>query len=208
MYPLGHVGVTLAAALATLYLLERPGRPGSPEGRRPPAAGGSVRRAGGSSVRLPWSRQIDLRFVILGALLPDIVDKILGHVILAGSLDNGRLIAHTLLFGLVLLGVGVGRRSANIVALSLADMAHLAEDLMWLMPETLLWPLHGLAFPAEEFEVYDWVTSLLTDHYVQAGEIVGACLLTAIALRYRLLDRPRLSRFLRTGRLEVVPDYA
>lgn len=36
--------------------------------------------------------------ILLGPVLPDLIDKPIGEILLADSLSNGRLVAHTLLF--------------------------------------------------------------------------------------------------------------
>jgi hypothetical protein len=46
-------------------------------------------------------------FCAFGAVLPDLIDKPVGHILLAGSLDSGRIFAHGLLFLGLLLAAGV-----------------------------------------------------------------------------------------------------
>jgi len=41
---------------------------------------------------------VSLAFLALGSMLPDIIDKPLGHIFLASSLGYGRIYSHTLLF--------------------------------------------------------------------------------------------------------------
>ena len=43
---------------------------------------------------------IDPKYLVIGALLPDLIDKPLGRVIFASTIANGRIIGHTLLFSL------------------------------------------------------------------------------------------------------------
>jgi len=50
---------------------------------------------------------IDPKYLVIGALLPDLVDKPLGRVIFSSTLANGRIIGHTLLFSLILLLIGL-----------------------------------------------------------------------------------------------------
>ncbi len=45
---------------------------------------------------------IDPRYLAIGALLPDLIDKPIGRVIFASTLANGRIIGHTLLFTLLI----------------------------------------------------------------------------------------------------------
>ena len=50
---------------------------------------------------------IDKKFLIIGALLPDLIDKPLRMVIFSSCLANGRIIGHTLLFSVIILLIGL-----------------------------------------------------------------------------------------------------
>jgi LexA-binding, inner membrane-associated putative hydrolase len=99
------------------------------------------------------STVIDPRFLAIGALLPDLVDKPIGRIIFASSVANGRIIGHTLLFSFLLLLIGLylyeKRRDIKVVALATGSFFHLFEDQMWAQPRTFFWPLHGLSFPRD-----------------------------------------------------------
>ncbi len=93
---------------------------------------------------------------MIGALLPDLVDKPLGILVLGGSLGGGRIFLHTLLFLLVLLlaGVVVYRRyGPALLAVGVGVASHQALDLMWTIPRNWLYPLLG---PAKPIKVEDW----------------------------------------------------
>ena len=83
-------------------------------------------------------------------------------ILLANSISNGRLFAHTLLFVffLLLIGTYLYRRSGGeerrIVILGFASLLHLCEDRMWLSPETLFYPLFGFDFPQGVIEEHWW----------------------------------------------------
>jgi hypothetical protein len=49
--------------------------------------------------------KMDYRLIIIGSLLPDIIDKPVGMILL--PLNNGRVFGHTLLFILILLLIGL-----------------------------------------------------------------------------------------------------
>ena len=51
---------------------------------------------------LHWTKRLDWRFIIIGSMLPDIIDKPLGMFILGDTFSNGRIFAHTLLFFIIL----------------------------------------------------------------------------------------------------------
>jgi membrane-bound metal-dependent hydrolase YbcI (DUF457 family) len=93
----------------------------------------------------------------LGALLPDIIDKPLGHIILQGTLDNGRLFAH----GLLLLGLITvvalmyfrSKRSYLLLALALGILLHQLADSMFFDNVAWFWPAFGPYVP-EHFPDY------------------------------------------------------
>jgi hypothetical protein len=96
---------------------------------------------------------IDPRYLVIGALLPDLVDKPIGRIIFASSVANGRIIGHTLLFSFILLLTGLylyeKRKDIKVLALATGSFFHLFEDQMWAQPRTFFWPLHGLSFPKD-----------------------------------------------------------
>jgi len=173
MFPLGHLGITLGISLALI------------------------------KVRPVLASRVDIRFVLIGAVLPDIVDKFLGHVVLAGTLDNGRLVGHTAAFSLAFIAVGMVLASDRLAVIGSAGGVHLGLDLMWYLPSTLFWPAYGVTFPAEGFEVYDWLATLVSDPFVQMGEIVGGAILLWFVLWHGLYRIERIRLFLTRGELNA-----
>ncbi|MCK4456867.1 MAG: metal-dependent hydrolase [Thermoplasmata archaeon] len=157
MFPLGHVGIALGVAFALVRILKK-----SPDPK--------------------------MFIVIVGvaAVLPDLIDKPIG--LLYGFQGGGRLVAHTLLFSVIVMAVSLvawrvaTRRELAISFLpllfTLAVWIHLLLDLMWEVPEVLLWPAYGLGFPTGEFS---W-GHLTASPYAMAGEVVGAIILVYLAL--------------------------
>ena len=90
---------------------------------------------------------LNLFFVIVGSILPDIIDKPLGWAVY-GTPAMGRIYAHTLLFLLILSAISIVLRSGRMGSLSCGVLSHLILDSMWASPVTLLWPLLG-QFPLE-----------------------------------------------------------
>lgn len=90
--------------------------------------------------------RLDLLFLALGSMLPDIIDKPLG-LLLFGSPNMGRTFAHTFLFLLILAAISFWLRDVRLASLSWGVLAHLILDSMWNSPVILLWPLLG-AFPS------------------------------------------------------------
>lgn len=96
---------------------------------------------------------MDPRYLAIGALLPDFIDKPLGRGIFASTLENGRIIGHTLLFSFILFLIGLHlydkRKDIKVLALASGSFFHLMEDQMWVQPKTLFWPFLGLSFPKD-----------------------------------------------------------
>ena len=88
---------------------------------------------------------------LIAGILPDLIDKPLGHLMLASTLDNGRLIAHSLVFLLVLLIAGLvllrGRRPWFPVVIALGVLSHQLLDAMWRDPVAWYFPLLGPFVP-------------------------------------------------------------
>ncbi len=151
-------------------------------------------------------RIIDFRFLLIGSILSDLVDKPLGMVILR-QLANGRICAHTLLFALMLLLGAVmlpPRARPAAFAIFVGDIVHLVLDSMWQSLGTLLWPIYGFGFPhSVQMSVGNaismFVRAFLTDRFIQETEALGAFLI--IVMLASLLIRGRLKRFLFAGDL-------
>jgi len=132
---------------------------------------------------------IDYRIVLLGSMLPDIIDKPLGGIILKEALGNGRIYSHTLIFLLILLGAGFflwtkHKRSWGLV-LAGGSFIHHVLDGMWLYPETFLWPAFGFGFPAGNPDGWlsRWIEGLLTNPVIFIPEIIGGVFLLHFLLK-------------------------
>lgn len=146
---------------------------------------------------------VDLRWLGLGAILPNLVD--LPLAVATGFPDDAsRLVAHTLAFPVVLMVVVLaatrrGRRRTKLMAATVGVFFHLLLDRMWALPDTLLWPFLGRAFSTmgvssigDVFAVADWWTL--------AGEVVG---LAYLALVWGWAPPEDRAAFARTGVLTV-----
>ena len=85
---------------------------------------------------------VSLAFLALGSMLPDIIDKPLGLIVF-GSPNMGRTLAHTLLFLMLLAALSFYSQDIRFYSLTWGVLIHLSLDFMWNSPETLLWPLLG-----------------------------------------------------------------
>jgi len=142
---------------------------------------------------------VDFRLVLLGSILPDLIDKPLGAILHL----EARLWAHSLVFLAAILVLSLLPALRGLRWVGFGDAVHLLVDLIWGQPQVMLWPLLGLAFPAETApqSVGSYLQILLTDPYVQFGEIVGGIILVVTLWHYRLYAWPTLKRFLKDGRL-------
>ncbi len=153
---------------------------------------------------------MDLRLLLVGSLLPDLIDKPLGRVLMVGDYEAGKLWGHTLLFSVALMGVilvATGRRSRYRrmwFPLAVGTLFHLVLDAMWTRGETFLWPFLGTEFtPGEPGNLLDSFRSGYTDPVVLAGEVAGLVYLVWLWRRARLGEPEYRSLFRRTGRLTV-----
>lgn len=136
----------------------------------------------------------DIRLLVIGAMLPDLLDKPLN---IAG-LSAGRGYAHTTLCAIVLLAACV---RWNIPELAFGSIMHYTLDALWRAPAVLFWPLRGLSLPSTPYDVAYYWERVMESGYVQATEVLGAVILLSVIVRYRLYRLPALRRLLLTGRI-------
>ncbi|HKZ21245.1 MAG TPA: metal-dependent hydrolase [Acidimicrobiia bacterium] len=89
--------------------------------------------------------KVDLRLLALGAVLPDVIDGLLGLVI--GDPTTQRL-GHSLVFPslaavVLLLLTRRGRRRRMFMTVVVAWLFHLLLDGVWLREDVFLWPFFG-----------------------------------------------------------------
>jgi inner membrane protein len=180
-----HVGITFGAAAAAAGIA------------------GKDRRASIAAWPGELARHLDLRWLMVGSLLPDIIDKPLGQYILPGLIGTGRAYAHTLLFPIVLTAAAliIHRRWHRTWGLALAagTFLHLVLDQLWTTPEVLFWPLLGTSFARIDLE--GWAGSLwqalTSEPSIYLPEIIGFVILAWFGVT--LLRRRRLRAFLARG---------
>lgn len=145
---------------------------------------------------LVWSvfrdTAIDYRLVMLGAVLPDVVDAPFG----------GARVAHTLLAAVAVLVVVMlvtrGRRHLRrqLLALPIGLFCHLVLDGMWTRTGTFWWPLIGDGFEGDRIPSLERPVVL-----VALQELAGLLALIWVTGRFRLREHDRRELFVRTGRL-------
>lgn len=140
----------------------------------------------GSVLTRPFAKRLPFRWILLGTLLPDLIDKpfyfslgVIEHFRTGGWVPGKRGVAHTLIF-LALLGViAVWRRSPSWAAVAVGDATHLVLDFvskistaphaMMKVTTVLLWPFMGWGFPTLAFGMHGMTMLIL--------EGIGAALL-------------------------------
>ena len=170
MFVFGHIGITLGIFYSLACLLHR---------------------------LFPEKNfRIDYRLVALGALLPDLIDKPLGRIILAETIGSGRIFAHTLLFGILLAltayFIYLRTEDQKPLVLAGASFCHLLEDQLWKSPEVLFWPLSGWSFPRDRIygNFFEYLAVVFSHAYdpaytgVFTSEIIGFCITALFASSY------------------------
>jgi len=148
---------------------------------------------------------IDIRLLLIGSLLPDIIDKPVGIFLFGETFSSGRIYGHTLLFLIVISLVGSllyrSYRKNWLLVVSFGTLVHLILDEMWFGKETLLWPLYGFAFERKDLNNWwEWQwNEVLTQPGVYIPEIVGGVIL--ILLVWVVLRNRKVFAFIRNGKL-------
>ncbi|MBA2311666.1 MAG: metal-dependent hydrolase, partial [Actinobacteria bacterium] len=150
-------------------------------------------------------RRIDYRYVLLGAVLPDVTDGLLGLFFFSGP--AGRWASHSLLSVVVvavviLLGLSGTTRLA-VFGVAVGWLLHLVGDGMWTAPKTFLWPAFGTGFASEPREPYSWdlVADPVAHLSTWGAEALGLAVLVWFAVAFELGRDGRLRLFLSDGYL-------
>lgn len=162
-------------------------------------------REGKTSWFASLSKYMDIRFFIIGSMLPDIIDKPVGQYIFRETFQNGRIFSHTLLFLLVLSIAGVilygMKRHTWMLALAAGTLIHLVLDGMWGVPRTFLWPLLGWEFSAVKLE--GWARGLfeliVSNPVIFLSEAVGLIILIWFGII--AIKKKQVGTLLKTGRV-------
>jgi inner membrane protein len=150
------------------------------------------------------TRFLDVRILMIGALMPDIIDKPLSFL----GFGNGRSITHTLLIFLIVLLIALilyaSKKITWLLAISFGMFSHLILDSMWATPQTLLWPLHGWAFPAANHkigfgQISTWWNMLLTNPRLDVSEAIG--FLIVVIFIGILFYENKFIKFVLTGKI-------
>jgi hypothetical protein len=133
----------------------------------------------------------DYRVVVVGAVLPDLVDAPFG----------GAGIAHTLLAAVTVLAMVMvatrGHRHArrSLLALPIGMFAHLVADGMWARTHMFWWPFFGRSLTGRIPALDHGVAVLVIE------ELAGLLVVAWCWRRFRLSDPAVRASFVRTGHL-------
>lgn len=158
--------------------------------------------------------KVDVRFLLFGAILPDLIDLLYGTVI-RPQLAIGELWIHTLLapslyMSVVLLATRRGRRRRAFMALGIGWLFHILLDGMWTDPEVLFWPFFGWEMPTGQAPFWPeaWARAL-SDPWRWVLEAAGLAYLIWLWFAAGLNQKPKRDDFLKTGRIpELVAQDA
>jgi membrane-bound metal-dependent hydrolase YbcI (DUF457 family) len=104
----------------------------------------------------------------VGSVIPDLLDKPLGYIVMADSLDYGRIYFHTFFFFLAVIAIGVlvyyRKRSWVVIALGAGVLSHQLLDSMWEDYWNWFWPWFGPFYGyGTEYYFLDRLYAELTD---------------------------------------------
>ena len=195
MLIMAHTGITLGLAYildlaVTPNFNKRVGR----ANREPPEQGHAATHASNgagfsrTSPSLDEARHrvgfhVDYRFILLGALLPDLVDKPIGNFFFREIFNNGRIFSHTLLFLILCVLIAtyflLGKKQYWALFVAFGVLVHLLLDGMWYEPLTFYWPFLGWSFyKYDGMTPGPWVQRMLLDLFtkpvIYVSEISGA----------------------------------
>ena len=208
MFVLGHTGITLGATVLLNGIIRR-------------GAMQRLKRSAEPSLKVPanpdyplnrmasWFASlgdiIDIRLLLIGSLLPDIIDKPVGVFLFRETLSSGRTYGHTLLFLIVISLAGFilyrSYRKNWLLVVSFGTLVHFILDRMWSAKEILLWPLYGFAFEREDLSNWweaQW-NGILTEPGLYIPEIVGGVIL--VLLVWVVVWNRKVFAFIKNGKL-------
>lgn len=154
--------------------------------------------------------KVDIRFLLFGAIVPDVVDLSVGTLLLADRYSTGELWSHSLLapsiyMAIVLVATRRGRRRRAWMALGVGWLFHLLIDGMWANQEVFLWPFFGWELPAGAMPYWTaaWERAM-SDPWRWVTETIGLAYLVWLWIALGMSDPARRKGTIESGRL---PDH-
>ncbi len=174
MFIFGHVGLTICLLLIALLILKK-----------------------NDDIY-----KLDFRLIAIFAILPDIIDKSIGHLIFYDTLNNGRLFCHTLIFLVIFCFIFYLIIGTYWWIYSFPIITHQLFDRMWEAPNTWLWPGYGFEFKSFDINVWEhWYSALISNPYIISTEILGVIVLLFLFIYFKLYVRNHFICFIKTGRV-------
>ena len=189
MFVLGHVGISLGIVFILIWYYSK-----------------YVDKEG---ARESFFKKIDFRIFAVSAMFPDIVDKIVGMLILGEEVSNGRIFTHSIVILTILSVSAINYSKIKLAGLFIPLLyifpayLHLLLDRLWEEPATLIWPLLGTSFPKISVEFGDYFNILISNPYVYISEIIGLAIIITIVIRTKLYLKSNLKAYFKRGRLKV-----
>lgn len=151
------------------------------------------------------SASIDYRFVLAGSVLPDIIDKPIGAFLFRNTFHNSRIFAHTLIFSVILVVLGMiyyeKKKKLSILLLGASSFIHLILDSMWEYEKILFWPCFGIKFPTRPEG--DWIKEdmlhLLSNPVNMLPELIGFIIIAYYFIK--LFKNKEVKSFISQGKL-------
>lgn len=165
----------------------------------------------GKALVSPFIRKLELRWIYLGTVLPDLIDKPLYYCLSwiigkqgleLGLISGSRTFGHTALFAILLSLGALVKKSKVLAALSIGVATHLildsVADYFWAnevsQNSSLLWPLSGLQMPITPFkDVFEHLSSKRHLGFLYV-ELIGAILLTRDYFQYLRFNKERFRK--------------
>jgi inner membrane protein len=201
MFIFGHIGITLSATILISQLIPQK-RPIKVSAETSPETL-TIQKDQSRSIHT-WTDRlanfVDIRFLILGSLLPDLIDKPIGDFFFLQTFQNGRIFSHTLLFPVIIFIIALILRDkksgSRLLDIGIGIIIHLILDFMWQTPETFFWPLYGWSFPkiGTSNRLTYWWSELSSDPYTYSTEIIG--LLITLIFTAILVKTGKIKSFL------------
>jgi hypothetical protein len=149
---------------------------------------------------------VDVRWLVTGALAPDVVDILIGALIWVRYFSSSEVFAHSLpvtaVVGVAVLLLtdrsSVARR--NLMVMMVGWLFHLLADGIWLQSRVFWWPFAGWEFPSYDLPFWKgaWVRAG-SDPWRWVLEGIGLAYLSVVLRRGDLFTPHGFRRFLRSG---------